>query len=74
MELLDRGTTMEGWKVDDSESRNSCIMIVEFYGNDNSLYEKVHKFENNLRKKAKILDSGYDKKSVDSAWSKRKIH
>lgn len=72
MELLDRGTIMEGWKADDSESRNSCIMIVEFYGNENSLYEKVHKFENNLRKKAKILDSGYDKKSVDSAWNKRK--
>jgi len=72
MELLDRGTVMTDWKVDDSGDGNSCIMFVEFYGNNSSLYDKVHKFEDNLRKKAKILESGHDQKSVDRAWNERK--
>ena len=72
MELLDRGTVIEGWKTDDSNNRNSCIMFVEFYGNDDSFYQEVHKFEDTLRYKAKILDSGYDQKSVDGAWQERK--
>jgi FAD/FMN-containing dehydrogenase len=72
MELLDRGTVLEGWITDDSNSRNSCLMFVEFYGNDDSFYRKVHKFEDTLRHKAKILESGYDQKSVDRAWRERK--
>ncbi|MDW0137396.1 MAG: FAD-binding oxidoreductase [Nitrososphaeraceae archaeon] len=72
MELLDRGTVIEGWITDDSNSRNSCLMFVEFYGNDGSFYQEVHKFEDTLRHKAKILESGYDQKSVDRAWRERK--
>lgn len=72
MELLDRGTVIEGWKTDDSNNKNSCIMFVEFYGNDDSFYQEVHKFEDTLRHKAKILESGYDQKSVEGAWRERK--
>lgn len=72
LELLDRGTNLEGWKVDGSGYENSCIMFVEFYGNNNSHYDKIHKFEDNLREKAKILETGHDQKSVDRAWNERK--
>ena len=72
MELLDRGTIIEGWKTDQSGNKNSCMMFVEFYGNDNDFYEKVHRFEDILRQKSNILESGYDKKSVDTAWSERR--
>ena len=72
MELLDRGTVIEGWKTDDSNNRNSCIMFVEFYGNDDSFYQEVHKFEDTLRHKARILESAYDQQSVDGAWRERK--
>jgi FAD/FMN-containing dehydrogenase len=72
IEMLDRGAELKGWKVDDSNFGNSCIMFVEFYGNNDSHYEKIHNFENNLRKKAKILDSAHDKKSVDRAWNERR--
>jgi FAD/FMN-containing dehydrogenase len=72
MELLDRGTIIEGWKTDLSENNNSCIMFVEFYGNDKDFHQKVHKFENAIRQKSNILESGYDKKSVDRAWRERR--
>jgi len=72
IEILDRGTDLEGWKSDDSNYGNSCIMFVEFYGNNDSHYERVHNFENNLRKKAKILDSAHDQKSVNRAWNERR--
>jgi glycolate oxidase len=72
MELLDRGTVLADWKGDDSDDGNSCIMFVEFYGNNSSIYDNVRKFEDNLRKKAKILESGHDQKSVDRAWNERK--
>jgi FAD/FMN-containing dehydrogenase len=72
IELLDRGTIIEGWKTNQSTNKNSCMMFVEFYGNDNDFYQKVHKFEDAIRQKSHILDSGYDKKSVDKAWSERR--
>ena len=72
LELLDRGTNLEGWKVDESDYENACIMFVEFYGNNNSHYDKIDKFEDNLRKKGKIVESGHDQKSVDRAWNERK--
>jgi FAD/FMN-containing dehydrogenase len=72
VELLDRGTIIEGWKTDLSENNDSCIMFVEFYGNDKDFYQKVHKFEDTIRQKSNILESGYDKKSVDRAWSERR--
>lgn len=72
MELLDRGTIIEGWKTDQSGNKNSCMMFVEFYGNDNDFYENVHRFEDTIRQKSNILESGYDKKSVDRAWGERR--
>ena len=72
IELLDRDTIIEGWKTDQSENNNSCMMFVEFYGNDNDFYEKVHKFEDTIRQKSNILESGYDNKSVNRAWSERR--
>ena len=72
MELLDRGTVIEGWKTDQTENKNSCMMFVEFYGDDNDFYQKVHKFEQIIGQKSNILESGYDKKSVDMAWSERR--
>jgi FAD/FMN-containing dehydrogenase len=47
-------------------------MFVEFYGNDNNFYQKVHEFEETIRQKSNVLESGYDKKSVDKAWSERR--
>ena len=72
IEILDRGADLEGWKLDDSNHENSCIMFVEFYGNNDSHYDKVHNFEDCIRKKAKILDSAHDEKSVNRAWNERK--
>ena len=72
VELLDRGTYIEGWKTDHSNNKNSCLMFVEFYGSDDNFYQNVHKFEDTLRQKAKILESGYDIKSVARAWSERR--
>ena len=72
IELLDRGTLIEGWKTDNAEGNDSCIMFVEFYGNDNNFYQKVHEFEETIRQKSNVLESGYDKKSVDKAWSERR--
>ena len=72
IELLDKGTIIEGWKNVQSESKNSCLMFVEFYGNDNDFYLNVLKFEDTIRQKTTILESGYDKKSVDKAWSERR--
>jgi len=72
IELLDKGTIIEGWKTDQSENKNSCMMFVEFYGNSSDFYQKVHKFEDIIRQKSIILESGYDKKSVDRAWNERK--
>jgi FAD/FMN-containing dehydrogenase len=72
MELLDRETIIEGWKTDQTENKNSCMMFVEFYGDDNDFYQKVHKFEEIIGQKSNILESGYDKKSVDMAWSERR--
>ena len=72
LELLDKGTMIDGWKTDQSENKNSCIMFVEFYGNDDNFYQRVHKFEDSLRQKAKIVESGYDPKSVSRAWSERR--
>ena len=72
VELLDRGTIIEGWKTEHSENKNSCLMFVEFYGNDNNFYQNVHSFEDTLGNKAKILESGYDIKSVARAWSERR--
>lgn len=72
VELLDRGTIIEGWKTDPSISKNSCLMFVEFYGGDDNFYHNVHRFEDTLRHKAKILESGYDKKSVAKAWNERR--
>ncbi len=71
MELLDRGAILEGWKDGDSNG-NSSIMLVEFHGNDNSLYDQVDKFEDKLQEKAKILESGHDQNSIDRAWNERK--
>src|SRR4029078_4093873 len=56
----------------DSGDSNTCIMFVEFFGNDNSIYENVSKFEFAMRDRVKILESGYDQKSVDNAWKERK--
>jgi glycolate oxidase len=72
VELLDRGTIIEGWKTNQTKYKNSCLMFVEFYGNENNFYQKVNKFENAIRQKAKILESGYDLKSVARAWSERR--
>lgn len=72
MELLERGTILEGWKSDQFDNKNSCMMFVEFYGDGNDFYQKVHKFEDAIRQKSNILESGYDKKSVDRAWSERR--
>ena len=72
MELLDKGTILEGWKHGDSNDNNSCIMFVEFHGNDNSIYEQVHQFEVHLQRKATILETGHDKNSVNRAWNERK--
>jgi FAD/FMN-containing dehydrogenase len=47
-------------------------MFVEFYGSDDNFYQRVHKFEDTLRQKAKIVESGYDPKSVSRAWSERR--
>ena len=72
MELLDRETIIEGWKTNQTENKNSCMMFVEFYGDENDFYQKVHKFEEIIGQKSIILESGYDKKSVDMAWSERR--
>ena len=72
MELLDRGSILEGWSGGDSGDSNACIMFVEFYGNDNSIYDKVSNFEHAMRDRVKILESGYNQKSVDRAWNERR--
>jgi glycolate dehydrogenase FAD-linked subunit len=72
IEILDRGADLEGWRSDNSNYGNSCIMFVEFYGNNDSHYVKVHNFEDNIREKAKILDSAHDVKSVNRAWNERR--
>ena len=72
IELLDRGTIIEGWKTDQAENNDSCMVFVEFYGNEHDFYQKVHKFEDTIRQRSNILESGYDKKSVDRAWSERR--
>lgn len=72
VELLDRSTIIEGWKTENSDNKNSCLMFVEFYGNGNNFYQHVHSFEDTLGQKAKILESGYDMKSVARAWSERR--
>ncbi len=72
MELLDRGSILEGWTAGDSGDSNTCIMFVEFCDDDNSIYEKVSKFEFAMRDRVKILEGGYDQKSVDNAWIERK--
>jgi glycolate oxidase len=72
MELLVKGSILDGWRGGDSADSNACIMLVEFYGNDNSIYDKVSNFEFAMRDRVKILESGYDQKSVDRAWNERK--
>jgi FAD/FMN-containing dehydrogenase len=72
VELVDRSTIVEGWKTEHSDNKNSCLMFVEFYGNGNNFYQNVHSFEDTLGQKAKILESGYDMKSVARAWSERR--
>ncbi len=72
MELLDRGTILEGWKHGDSNDSNSCMMFVEFHSSDNSIYGQVHQFENDLQRKATILETGHDQNSIKRAWDERK--
>ena len=72
LELLERGALLEGWKHGEFIGDNSRIMFVEFYGNDNSVYDKVRNFEASIRGKTKILETAYDRESVNRAWNERK--
>lgn len=74
MELLDRGRFLEEWRGGDSGDSNACIMFVEFYGNDNSIYDKFSNFELAMRDRVRILESAYDQKARIGHGMKERIH